>query len=66
MYGEGVVTDRTCQKWFANFDAGHLSLDGAPRSGRPAEVDSSQIETLRTINVIYHVGDIQHTQYSNQ
>ena len=40
------MTDRTCQKWFAKFCAGDFSLDDAPWSGRPAEVDSDQIETL--------------------
>ena len=52
VYGEGAVTDQTCQKWFAKFHAGDFSLDDAPQSGRPVEVDSDQIETLRTINVI--------------
>ena len=28
------------------FRAGDFSLDGAPQSGRPGEVDSDQIETL--------------------
>ena len=44
--GEGAVTDQTCQKWFVKFRVGNSSLDDAPRSGRPAEVDSDQIETL--------------------
>ena len=35
-----------CQEWFAKFCAGHLSLDNAPWSDRPVEVDSNQIETL--------------------
>ena len=46
MYGEGAVTDRTCQKWFARFHAGNFSLDDVPQLGRPVEVDSDQIETL--------------------
>ena len=47
MYGEGAVTDRTYQKWFANFGAGDSSPDGAPWTlGRPVEVDSDQLETL--------------------
>ena len=46
MYGQGAVTDRTCQKWFAKFCAGDLSLEDAPQSGRPVEVDSNQIQTL--------------------
>ena len=43
---EGAVTDRTCQKWFEKFRAGDFSLDNAPRSGRPVEVDNDHIETL--------------------
>ena len=35
-----------CQKWFAKFRIGDFSLDDAPRSGRPVEVDRDQIETL--------------------
>ena len=34
------------QKWCAKFRAGDFSLDNAPQSGRPVEVDSYQIETL--------------------
>ena len=39
-YGEGVMTDRTRQKWSVKFHAGDFSLDDAPQSGRPVEVDS--------------------------
>ena len=39
MYGEGAVTDQMYQKWFAKFRAGDFSLDDAPRSGGPVEVD---------------------------
>ena len=46
VYGEGAVTDQMCQKWFAKLHAGDFSLDDAPWSGRPGEVDSDQIETL--------------------
>ena len=46
VYGEGAVTDRICQKWSVKFCAGDFSLDDAPQSGRPVEVDSDQIETL--------------------
>ena len=53
MYGEGAVTDRTCQKWFAKFHAGDFSLYNAPWSGRPVEVDSDQIETLIENNQHY-------------
>ena len=38
-------------------------LDNVPWSGRPAEVDSDQIETLIENNQHYtHVGDSRHTQ----
>ena len=40
------MTDETCQKWFVKFRAGDFSLDDAPQSGRPVEVDSNHIETL--------------------
>lgn len=58
VYGEGAVTDRTCQKWFAKFRAGDFSLDHAPRLGRPVEVDSSQIETLIENNQRYTTREI--------
>ena len=57
MCGEGAGTDGTCQKWFARFRAGDLSLDGAPRSGRPVEVDNNQTETFteRHMSVIFTI-----------
>ena len=45
VYEEDAVTDRTCQKWFAKFHTGDFSLDDAPWSGRPVEIDSDQTET---------------------
>ena len=53
MCREGAVTDRSCQKWFAKFHARDLSLDDAPWSGRPVEVDSNQINTLTENNQHY-------------
>ena len=61
MYGEGAVTDRMCQKWFAEFRAGDFSLDDAPQSGRPAEVDSNQIKTLTENNQHYTMWEIANT-----
>ena len=46
MYGEGAVTDQTCQKRFVKFHVGNFLLDDAPQSGGPVEVDNNQIETL--------------------
>ena len=58
VYGEGAVTDQMCQKWFAKFRAGDFSLDDAPRSGRPVEVDNDQIETLIENNQCYAAWEI--------
>ena len=52
------MTDHTCQKWFAKFGAGDSSLDDAPQSGRPVEVDSGQIETLTESNQCYTMREI--------
>ena len=38
------MTDQNCPKWFAKFHAGDFSLDDAPPSGTPAEVDGDRIE----------------------
>ena len=61
MYGKRAVTDQMCQKWFAKFHTGDFSLDNAPWSSRPVEVDSNQIETLIENNQC-SMGDNQHTQ----
>ena len=51
-----------CQKWFAKFHSGDLSLYNAPQSGRPVEVNSDQIERLTENNQCYTMqGDSQHT-----
>ena len=42
-----------CQKWFAKFHGGDLSLDDAPQTGRPVDVNSDQIETLMENNQVY-------------
>ena len=57
-HGEGAVTDRTCQKWFAKFRAGDFSLDDAPWSGMPVEGDSNQIKTLIENNQCYTMREI--------
>ena len=62
MYGEGAVTDGTCQKWFGKFCAGDFSrsfvLDNAPRLGRPVKVDRDQIATLIENNQCYVTWEI--------
>ena len=59
MNGEDAVSDWTCEKWFVKFCAGNFSLDDAPWSGRPTEVDSDQIETLIENNQCYTTGETE-------
>ena len=58
MYGEDAMTDWTCQKWFEKFHSGDFSLDDAPWSGRPVEVESDQIETIIENNQCYTMQEI--------
>ena len=58
VYGEGAVTDWMCQKWFVTFWSGDFSLDVAPWSGGPVEVDSSETETLIENNQHYTMWEI--------
>ena len=44
-----------CQKWFVKFCARDFSLDDAPWSGRPVEVDSIEIETVIENNQHYTI-----------
>ena len=56
-----------CQKWFAKIHAGDFSLDNAPWSGRPVEVDSDEIKTLienNQCNTTWETADI--LKYPNQ
>ena len=53
VYGEGAVTNRTCQKWFVKFHAGDFSLDNTSQLIRPVEVDSNQIKALIESNQCY-------------
>ena len=56
-----------CQKWFAEFCAGDFWLDDAPRSGRPIEGDSDQIETLIENNQHLPHGRLPtYSKYPNQ
>ena len=61
VYGQGAVTDQTCQKFIVKFCAGDFSLDDASPSGRQVEVDSNQIETLienNQLSTMWEIADI--------
>ena len=63
VYGEGVMTDRTCQKCFVKFCAGDFSC---------CTMLHGQVEQLKLIAIksrhyweestLYHAGDSWHTQ----
>ena len=56
LYGEGAVTDETCQKWFTKFHAGAFTLDSTLWSGRV--VDGNPIKTLTENNQCYTTQEI--------
>lgn len=43
VYGKEAITHSTCKNWFKRFRSGELSLEDAPRSGRPSEIVSLEI-----------------------
>ncbi|GFX17356.1 membrane metallo-endopeptidase-like 1 [Trichonephila clavipes] len=50
VYGEGVLTVRQCQNWFAKFRSGNFDVEDASRSGRPVEADKDAIKALVDAN----------------
>ena len=66
MYGEGAVTNGTCQKWFAKFHAGDFLLDNALWLGRPVEVDGDQTKILIENNEHYTTQEIADIKYAHQ
>ncbi|CAK1598259.1 unnamed protein product [Parnassius mnemosyne] len=50
VYGEGVLTVRQCQNWFAKFRSGNFDVEDAPRSGRPVEAYKDAIKALVDVN----------------
>ena len=61
MNREGAVTDQTCQKWSVKFCEGDFSLDEAPQSGRPVQLDNDQIHTLIENNQHHTMSEVADT-----
>ena len=59
LYGEGAVTDETCQKWFAKFHAGGSTLDSTLWSG--GVVDDNP-DTQWEQSMLYQAGDSHYSQ----
>ncbi|GFW33994.1 uncharacterized protein TNCV_286781 [Trichonephila clavipes] len=45
VYGEGVLTVRQCQNWFAKFRSGNFDVEDPPRSGRSLLPDNTTINS---------------------
>ncbi|GFX79710.1 mariner Mos1 transposase [Trichonephila clavipes] len=50
VYGEGVLTVRQCQNWFAKFRSCNFDVEDAPRSERPVEADKDAKKALVDVN----------------
>ena len=46
VYGEGVISEPTARKWFANFKNGNFDIDNTPHSRRPSEFDKDHLKAL--------------------
>ena len=45
MFGEGIVSDKTCRKWFKKFETGDFDLSDKPRLRRPSLIDDDVVNT---------------------
>ncbi|GFX83066.1 histone-lysine N-methyltransferase SETMAR [Trichonephila clavipes] len=50
VYGEGGLTVRQCQNWFAKFRSANFDVEDAPRLKRPVEADKDVIKALVEAN----------------
>ena len=46
MFGEGIVSDRTCKRWFKKFKTGDFDLSDMPHSGRPSLIDNDVVKIM--------------------
>lgn len=49
-YGDGVVTERTCRRWFSRFKNGNYNLQDESRVGRPRGLDSDKLKAAVDAN----------------
>lgn len=45
-YGDSVIDDSTCRRWFRKFTNGDFNLNDKPRSGRPSTISDEKLEEL--------------------
>ena len=46
VYGEHVLAERTCQKWFARFKSGNFGLEDEECPGQPKKFEDEELEAL--------------------
>ena len=46
MFGEGIVSDRACRRWFKKFETGDFDLSDKPCSGQPSLIDDDVVKTM--------------------
>ena len=46
VYGDEALAERTARRWFTRFRNGNFDLKDADRSGRPIELDESQLDQI--------------------
>ena len=46
VFGEGIVSDRTCGRWYEKFETGDFHLSDKPRSGRPSLIDDDVVKAM--------------------
>ena len=46
VYGEHVLAERTCQKWFARFKCGDFDLEDEERPGQPKKFEDEELEAI--------------------
>ncbi|XP_026831394.1 histone-lysine N-methyltransferase SETMAR [Ooceraea biroi] len=45
VFGQDVITVRSCQFWFEKFRNGDFNLENEPRSGRPSVIDKARLRS---------------------
>ena len=46
VFGEGIVSDRTCKRWLKKFETSDFDLSDKPRSGQPSLINNDVVKTM--------------------
>ena len=46
VYGEHDLSERTCQKWFAQYKSGDFSLEDGERPGQPKKFEDADLDDI--------------------